>query len=121
MAHSLEWTTGSSVLSEKGGKSPISYELVVHFPEWTTGSSVLSEKGGEVPISCELVVHFPEWTTGSVDLAGKPVKSLDFVRASGPRLAPQPINSAHTKRVPPSGAPFLSSLFSLVDGHEFSD
>ena len=71
-------------LAGKGRKAPISHELVAHSPEWTTGSSDLAGKGRKAPISYELVVHFPEWTTGSFDLAGKPVKSADYVRASGP-------------------------------------
>ena len=57
---------------------------MAHSPEWTTGSSDLAGNRVKAPISHELVVHFPEWTTGSIDLAGKPGKKPEFVIASGP-------------------------------------
>ena len=44
---------------------------MAHFPEWTTGSFDFAGKGGKSPISHELVALFPEWTTSSFDFAGK--------------------------------------------------
>ena len=58
--------------------------------QWSTFQSgplaplIWPENRVKCPITCEPVVHFPEWTTGSSDLAGKKVKSPDFVPASGP-------------------------------------
>ena len=62
--HASQWSTLQSgplaplILPEKGENTPISHELVVHFPEWTTGSSDLAGKQGKAPVSYELVAHY---------------------------------------------------------------
>ena len=58
VVHSMEWATGSQLLTQFAPFSGLLNELVVHSTEWATGSQLLTQFEPFPGLLFELVVHW---------------------------------------------------------------